>query len=121
MAPLQKSSSKKNPQVIRTIEIRGDQTLADLHEIIFEAFDREEEHMYEFQLKGRGPNDPNADRYGLAVALQNDLDSPVAGDVAETLIGALDLEVGEPFSYWFDFGDDWWHQVQVSAITAPQP
>lgn len=112
---------QNNPQVIRTIEIRGDQTLADLHEIIFEAFDREEEHLYEFQLKGRGPNDPEADRYGLAMALQDDFGSPVAGDVAETQLGALGLEAEESFGYWFDFGDDWWHQVQVMAITEPQP
>ncbi|GAB4351139.1 MAG: hypothetical protein OHK0047_45000 [Leptolyngbyaceae cyanobacterium] len=77
--------------------------------------------MYEFQLKGKGPNDPSADRYGLAIALSNDFGSPMAGDVAQTQIGPLGLEVEEPFGYWFDFGDDWWHQVQVTAITAPQP
>jgi hypothetical protein len=112
---------KKNPQVIRTIEIRGDQTLADLHDIVFEAFDREEEHFYEFQLKGKSPNDPNADRYGLAIALQDDFGSSPAGDVDQTPIGTLGLVVDEMFGYWFDFGDDWWHQVQVMAITEPQP
>jgi hypothetical protein len=112
---------KKNPQIIRTIEIRGDQTLADLHHIIFEAFDREEEHLYEFQLKGSGPNDPNADRYGLAMMLQDDFSGPMAGNVADTQIGTLDLAVSESFGYWFDFGDDWWHQVQLTAITEPQP
>lgn len=119
--PVTEQFIKKNPQVIRTIEIRGDQTLADLHSVIFKAFDREEEHMYEFQLKGKGPNDPNADRYGLAIGLSDDFGSPMAGDVAQTQIGALGLEVEEPFGYWFDFGDDWWHQIQVTAITAPQP
>ncbi|QYO64338.1 hypothetical protein [Leptolyngbya sp. 7M] len=39
-----------------------------------------------YVLDGRGPNDPNADRYGLAIALQNDFDSPVDGDVVETLM-----------------------------------
>jgi hypothetical protein len=112
---------KKNPQVIRTIEIRGDQTLADLHAIIFKAFNREEEHLYEFQLKGERPNDPNADRYGLVMDLQDDFGDPPAGDVATTLIGTLGLEVEESFGYWFDFGDDWWHQVQVMAIAQPQP
>lgn len=112
---------KKNPQVSRVIEIRGDQTLADLHHIIFKAFGREEEHMYEFQLKGKGPHDPDAERYGLSLAMQDDFGSPLAGNVAKTAIGALDLAVDELFGYWFDFGDDWWHQVQVMAIAAPQP
>jgi hypothetical protein len=112
---------KKNPEVSRTIEIRGDQTLADLHDAIFAAYDREDAHMYEFQVKGQGPHDPDADRYGLAVAVQTNLDDPLTGDVAETSIGALELAVEESFAYWFDFGDDWWHQVQVLAITEPQP
>ncbi len=112
---------KKHPQVTRTIEIRGDQTLADLHQMIFVAFDRAEEHLYEFQLKGQGPNDPNADRYGVAMDLQDGLGIPTAGDVAQTPIGTLGLAVEELFGYWFDFGDDWWHQVRVMAITELQP
>jgi hypothetical protein len=26
------------------------------------------------------------------------------------------LQVDEAFGYWFDFGDDWWHQINVVAI-----
>jgi hypothetical protein len=114
--PMTEAFVRKNPSVIRTIEIRGDQTLADLHRAIFKAFNREEEHLYEFQLKGAGPNDPNAERYGLAAAMSDGL----AGDVAKTPIGALDLAVEEVFGYWFDFGDDWWHQVNVAKITKPK-
>ena len=33
---------------------RGDQTLEDLHHALFDAFDRSDEHMYEFQF-GKGP------------------------------------------------------------------
>lgn len=40
----------------RTIQIKGSQTLEALHEAIFAAFDREEEHLYEFNL-GIGPYD----------------------------------------------------------------
>jgi hypothetical protein len=39
----------------------------------------------------------------------------------ETKIGSLDLEEGEPFGYWFDFGDDWWHQINVVAIKEEMP
>jgi hypothetical protein len=119
--PVSDQFIKKNPSVTRTIEIRGEQTLADLHRIIFKAYDRQEEHMYEFQLKGKRPNDPDADRYGLAMTLQDDFGKPPVGDVDKTAIGTLGLAVEEPFGYWFDFGDDWWHQVMVMAITEPQP
>ena len=41
--PLTKAYVKKNPEVLRTIRIRGDQTLEDLHHAIFDAYDREDE------------------------------------------------------------------------------
>ena len=44
-------------QVIsRTIQLRGDQTLHDLHLAIFKAYDRWEHHLYEFNV-GKSPRD----------------------------------------------------------------
>jgi hypothetical protein len=34
----------------RKIAVKGNQTLDDLHEAIFDAFDRYDEHMYSFYL-----------------------------------------------------------------------
>lgn len=115
--PMAESFLKRNKVVSRTIQIRGDQTLAELHRAIFNAFDREEEHMYEFQIGGKGPMDPQARRYVLPAGM-NDLaseDKP-AGDVKRTTIGSLELQVEDVFGYWFDFGDDWWHQIDVVAV-----
>ena len=36
--------------IYRKIAIRGDQTLKDLHDAIFDAFDREKEHLYSFSF-----------------------------------------------------------------------
>src|SRR5581483_1046862 len=47
------SAKFANKEVSRTIEIRGDQTLAQLHNAIFQAFDRWDEHLYEFQFGKR--------------------------------------------------------------------
>lgn len=115
--PVTEAFLKKNPAVLRTIEICGDQTLEDLHHAIFDAYDREDEHMYEFQVGGKGPHDDRARRYVLPMAMDDPFsDQKPAGDVTETTIGSLGLRVDEPFGYWFDFGDDWWHQVFVVAI-----
>ena len=115
--PIAKKFAKKNRVISRTIQIRGDQTLEDLHYAIFDALDREDQHMFEFQLGGKGPMDPKARRYVLH-ADTNDLVSgrKPAGDVHGTTIQSLGLKVDEAFSYWFDFGDDWWHQINVVAI-----
>ena len=115
--PITEKFAKKNPVVSRTIQIRGDQTLEDLHQAIFDAFDRFDEHMYEFQF-GKKPMDPKGPRYVLDEPgmIEPDDDPSVAGRVDQTTIESLRLKVGRSFGYWFDFGDDWWHQVDVVAI-----
>jgi hypothetical protein len=115
--PITERFAKQNPVVSRTIQIRGDQTLGDLHHAIFDAYGRWEEHLYEFQF-GKGPMDPKGQRYVLpsAFEIERDEDKPPAGRVDETTIDSLGIRVGDRFGYWFDFGDDWWHQVNVEAI-----
>lgn len=114
---------QENPVVSRTIQIRGDQTLEDLHDAVFDAFDRWDENMYEFQLGGTGPMDPEARRYVLPGAFEHGTGerNPPAGPVDRTRIDSLDLEVGDRFGYWFDFGDDWWHQINVEAVEEKAP
>jgi len=115
--PMTESFARKNPVVARTIEMRGDQTLEHLHRAIFDAFDREEEHLYEFQIGGKRPMDPKAKRYELPMAMDDPFgEAEASGDLTRTTIGSLGLKAGEAFGYWFDFGDDWWHQVDVRAI-----
>lgn len=120
--PITEKFVKKNPVVSRTIQIRGDQTLQILHYAIFDAFGRWEQHMYEFQF-GKGPMDPKALRYVLpgALEIQQEQPNPPIGRVDDTTIESLDLKVGDRFGYWFDFGDDWWHQINVEAIEDKVP
>ena len=115
--PITETFAKANKCVQRTIQIRSNQTLEVLHEAIFDAFDRYDDHMYEFQVGGKGPMDPKARRYILRDAMDEPyFDGAPAGDVSRTQIGTLGLKVNETFGYWFDFGDNWWHQITVTAI-----
>jgi hypothetical protein len=120
--PITDKFIKKNPVVSRTIQIKGDQTLQDLHDAIFDAFGRWEEHMYEFTF-GKGPMDPEAKRYVLpsALEIQQEQPNPPIGRVDRTTVGSLGLKVDDRFGYWFDFGDDWWHQINVTRIDEKTP
>jgi hypothetical protein len=119
--PVAEAFAEKNPEMSRTIQMRGNQTLAQLHEAIFDAFDRDDEHMYEFQF-GKEPMDPKARRYVLPMdsGYIFDEDRP-AGLVTKTTIDSLRLKPKESFYYWFDFGDDWWHQITLLEFVEAPP
>ncbi len=120
--PMSESFVRKHKVISRTIEIRGDQTLAHLHRAVFDAFDREDEHLYEFQIGGKRPMDPKARRYGPPMAMVDPFgDAEGSADAERTTLDSLGLEIGNVFGYWFDFGDDWWHQLAVLAIAERSP
>ena len=60
--PISKKFASK--PISRVIEIRGDQTLEQLHLAIFAAYDRWDSHMYQFQF-GKRPFDPEGTNYGV--------------------------------------------------------
>ena len=109
---MSKAFLKNKSGVSRLIQIRGDQTLEDLHHAIFVAFDRCEEHLYEFQL-GKGPRDRQGPIY-----TEGDNEGELA---SETTIDSLRLKVGRSFGYLFDFVDNWQHQINVKSIEESVP
>ncbi|HVX13655.1 MAG TPA: MarR family transcriptional regulator [Pirellulales bacterium] len=102
-----------NKEISRVIEIRGGQTLEDLHHAIFKAYDRWDEHRYEFQF-GQRPFDPAGATYGVSSPRRKK--GKISGDARATKLDDLNLEPRRVFGYWFDFSDDWYHQVQVERI-----
>ena len=120
--PISEKFVEDNQVILRKIEIRGDQTLKDLHFSIFNAFDREEEHLYEYQIGGKGPHDPKAARYSTPDPFENSEKLPkFHNDATVTTIDSLNLKVDDVFGYWFDFGDDWWHQINVVSLQSGVP
>lgn len=100
----------------RVIEIRGDQTLEQLHRAIFQAYDRWEQHLYEFQF-GKRSFDPDGPNFGVGEATGKHSH----GDARTTKLDDLGLTPHRAFGYWFDFGDDWYHQIQVERIEQAIP
>lgn len=44
-----------------------------------------------------------------------------SADAERTTLGSLGLNSGDVFGYWFDFWDDWWHQIPVLSVTVGAP
>jgi len=107
----------------RKIALRGSQTLDDLHEAIFDAFDREEEHLYSFYFpkpgsKGRA-RIRNAHEYTCSYAAENAGGDEPGVKTTDAKLTSLGLTRGRKFHYLFDFGDEWWHEITVEQTDAP--
>jgi hypothetical protein len=107
------SDAYAGQEISRQIDILGHQTLHHLHQAIFNAFERWEEHLYEFNL-GEGPEDRSQVYFyqGGWDADDHDTEDPEA-----TTLDDLDLSVGRYFGYTFDMGDSWEHVIEVVSIT----
>jgi hypothetical protein len=101
--------------VRRRIAVRGDQTLADLHDALQDAFDWADDHLYAFWLDGvywsRG-----------GVEFTEPLHAHELGDPetrsAKVRLGDLGLEPGQKIAYVFDFGDEWRVELTVARVEA---
>ena len=127
MEYLFKVNLKGARSVWRTVALRGDHTLDDLHEAIFSAFDRFDPHMYSFYFpkapSRRGLSGPQPKEYTAPQML--DESDPFGDDrcfdAAKTRLDDLELKSGQRFEYLFDFGDSWLHEVSVEAIGPTPP
>jgi hypothetical protein len=115
-----------NKSIWRRIAIRSDQTLDDLHAVIFRAFDRFDEHLYSFHLQPvflqRGPyrhRDNVEFTSPVMIEEATSMDGHEVRDASETTIGSLELVVQGKLYYLFDFGDSWWHELTVEQVQQP--
>jgi tetratricopeptide (TPR) repeat protein len=108
-----KVSLKESPKIWRKIEIKSSQTLHHLHKAIFKAYERYDEHLYAFFLSNK-PWDSSSE-YGLP-----DPESD-AKNAKRARIDLLGLRVKKRFLYLFDFGDEWWHSIQLLGVREEEP
>jgi len=100
----------------RTIEIKGSQTLDQLHRAIFRAFGRWDEHLYSFFLS-RDRRDASRE-YASPYFFEED-DFALGArphNARHTKIDQLSLRSRQTFNYVFDYGDDWEHMITVLRI-----
>jgi hypothetical protein len=94
------------PPIWRRILV-PDVMLAELHVILQAAMGWQGCHLYRFDVAGVTYTDQES---------AAELSKQVAG---RTRLGALGLTEGYQFSYTYDFGDDWRHEIIVEAVLPP--
>ena len=111
--------SLRGRRVSRTLCLLGSHTLHDLHEALMVAFDRSDPHLYSFYfgraIRTRSLSPAHGREYtipSMTQPLGEPLD-PEALNAARTRLDGLGLRAGQRFEYLFDFGDKWWHDIEV--------
>ena len=113
---------KGTKRIWRLIAMRGDQTLDDLHEAIFRAFDRFDPHLYSFYFpkapRRRPSAGPEPKEYAAPLVFEEPDPFGAGGrfNAARIRLDGLSLKVGQQFEYLFDYGDSWWHEVKLEQM-----
>lgn len=98
------------PPVWRRIRVRGDLSLARLHDVLQRAMGWENSHLHEWIVGGRRYGQPEPDEPHYEVEDERKL----------TLRSAAPVE-GARFGNVYDLGDGWTHEVPVEGIDPPEP
>ena len=114
----------------RRIAIRGGQTLDDLHEAIFKAFNRFDTHLYSFYFPP--PDSRTSQNLWSMVKKSTEYTHPYhleesfgqerqRYNAQKTTIESLPLNPRRVFWYLFDFGDEWWHKIVTQKCDEKPP
>src|SRR5690625_1120680 len=93
--------------VWRTVVLTGRHTMHRLHELILEAYEFDDDHLYSFFMDGKKWSDKSI------VSPLDNLGQPRADRV---YIGDMGLIRGQSFKYLYDYGDEWTFNIVVERI-----
>ncbi|NHC38918.1 plasmid pRiA4b ORF-3 family protein [Bacillus sp. MM2020_1] len=94
-------------EIWRDVVLSGIHTMDDLHSIILEAFNFDDDHLYSFYMDGKKwSND----------CITSPNDSFGHPNAAEVEIGEIGLKPKQQFLYLFDYGDEWTFSVELDHI-----
>ena len=98
-----------SPIIWRRLLVRGDSTIAVLHDILQISLGWSDDYLHRFLIHGK--------QYGVAylggITFRD--------DPRRIKLSDLSLRVKEKFLYEYDFNDQWRHLIRVEAILPPAP
>lgn len=100
---------RSKPPIWRRLQIRGDTRLATLHRIIQVAMGWHNCHLHQFIVDREFYGVPDAD------------DWFEVHDEVRTALNQLGKREKNRFTYQYDFGDSWDHEILIERILPPDP
>jgi hypothetical protein len=95
------------PSIWRYVRVPDEYTLDQLHRVIQLIFGWQDYHLYSFEAGERLFEEPDAEARGE--------------DSTVVRLADLKLEKGARFTYTYDFGDDWVHEIEVKDVYISTP
>ena len=103
------------PPIWRRVEVDGNISLGELHEVIQVVMGWEDAHLHQFIVDDVYYSTPYIGPEGWGVMMMEDV-----RDANEISLQQVAVEVGAQFVYEYDFGDSWEHVIRVEQIKAPE-
>lgn len=100
------------PKIWRRIQVASDTSFSDLHDIIQLTMGWENSHLYEFKVN-------KIKVYDFEEKI-DDGSNPTERDSMDTFLNDIVNLVKTKFTYIYDFGDHWEHEIQVEKIIAAE-
>ena len=98
------------PPIWRRVEVDGAMTLDQLHDVIQRVMGWADYHLHQFEISNQ--------RFGNLEHLE--YDEAFLDESRHTLQQVIPVE-GVKFDYEYDFGDSWYHTIEVEQIKSPEP
>ena len=98
------------PPIWRTVQLRGDALLSDLHLALQGLFFWWNYHWHDFLIDGVRYSEPDPE--------DADHDRMVE-DERLVALNCLLVRPGTRFEYHYDFGDNWWIDLELEQVLAP--
>src|SRR5262249_3547137 len=98
-----------SPIIWRRLFVRGDSTIADLHDTLQIALGWSGDHLHRFLIRG--------EQYGVSYLRG----ITFRDDPRRIKLSDLGLRVKEKFLYEYDFIDQWRYLIRVEAILPSEP
>ncbi len=99
------------PPIFRVIQVTNTRTFHLLHEIVQYAFGWENKHLYEFRVGPTKISEPSPDF----------LEPTRPRHPRTTRLGDLLSDNVTRFTYSYEFGDEWVHDIVIEGRSAPDP
>jgi hypothetical protein len=102
------------PPIWRRIQVWEDTSLERLHDILQIAFGWTNSHLHEFEIDGR--------TFGMDLAEIDAMEGdPVMEDESKVRLNQVVLRLKSRFTYTYDFGDSWLHDITLERILPSDP